>query len=175
MNQYSKQFIVDLSKLLRHGSDPFDRLISDLSDPNQRRKLIEALTQLREIASESRRPKSSASRRHKSFTYSDIKIPDVANGDAAITDLLISLRDSLVGKPALKRRRVLSDICYELNISIAKRDNIPRIIQKILDDIATRDSRELDKALNAVNEADTGSTESFMELASFITGGSRNA
>ena len=43
MKRYSDQFILDLSNLISHGSEPFDQLIVDLSDPDRRQRLIEAL------------------------------------------------------------------------------------------------------------------------------------
>ena len=74
--------------------------------------------------------------------------------------------------PTLKSRRVVEDLAHQLSVPVAKRDSIPRMIQKVLAYLATRDVEEVAQALNWVKEADRGSTESFMDLASFITRGS---
>ena len=65
-------------------------------------------------------------------------------------------------------------MAYVLDVPVAKRDSMPKMIQKILESLATRNTDTIEIALNRINEADRGSTESFMELASFITGGNRN-
>ena len=169
MKRYSDQFISDLSNLISHGPEPFDQLILDLSDPDRRQRLIDALSQLSRIASESNPPKRSSPRPNNPFSYGDIQTPQVANGDPKITEMLDALREKLTMAPALKSRRVLEDLAHQLNVPVAKRDSIPRTIQKVLAYLATRNAEEVAEALNWVKEADRGSTESFMDLASFIT------
>ena len=169
MKRYSDQFIADLSNLIRHGPEPFDRLIADLCDTERRQSLIDALSQLSRIASESTPPNRTVARSSNPFSYEDIQTPWVANGDPKVADMLESLREKLTIAPALRSRRVLEDLTYQLNVPVAKRDSIPRMIQKILECLATRNADEVAKALNWVKEADRGSTESFMDLASFIT------
>ena len=169
MKRYSDQFISDLSTLLRHGPQPFDQLITDLSDPDRRQSLIEALSQLSRIASEGKSNYRSKSRSSKRFSYDDIHTPQVENGDTRKADMLDSLREQLTKSPALKSRRALEDLTHQLSVPIAKKDSIPVVIQKILADLSTRDAEEVVVALNWVKEADSGSTQSFMDLASFIT------
>lgn len=169
MKRYSDQFISDLSTLLRHGPQPFDQLIADLSDPDQRQSLIEALHQLSKIASDGDVTYRSKPRASIRFSYDDIHTPRVENGEPEITEMLDVLREKLTMAPALKSRRVLEDLTHQLNVSITKRDSIPMMIQKILTTLATRNIDEVAEALNWVKQADRGSTESFMDLASFIT------
>ena len=171
MKRYSDQFISDLAQLIRHGPEPFDRLVDDLSDPDRRQRLLEALGHLSRIASESTPQPISRSRSARPFTYDDIKTPQVSGTDS---ELLEYIREKLTTAPGLKSRRVLLDLAYVLDVPVAKRDSMPKMIQKILESLATRNTDTIEMALNRINEADRGSTESFMELASFITGGNRN-
>ena len=82
MKRYSDQFISDLAQLIRHGPEPFDRLVDDLSDPDRRQRLLEALGHLSRIASESTPQPISRSRSTRPFTYDDIKTPQVSGTDA---------------------------------------------------------------------------------------------
>ena len=169
MKRYSDQFISDLSNLISHGPEPFDQLIADLSDPDRRQRLIDALSHLSKIASESNPPKRSRPRPNNPFSYDDIRTPLVANSNPEITEMLDVLKEKLTTAPTLKSRRVAEDLAHQLSVPVAKRDSIPRMIQKVLAYLATRDVEEVAQALNWVKEADRGSTESFMDLASFIT------
>ena len=169
MKRYSDQFMSDLSNLISHGPEPFDQLIVDLSDPDRRQRLIDALSHLSRIASESNPPKRSLPRPNNPFSFADIQTPLVANGDREITEMLDALKEKLTTSSTLKSRRVLEDLTHQLSVPVAKRDTIPRMIQKVLAYLATRNAEEVAEALNWVREADRGSTESFMGLASFIT------
>ena len=169
MTPYSDEFLSDLARLIRHGPEPFNQLIVDLSDPDRRQALITALSQMSRIASLSRLPNRSVPRRNSAFSYDDIQTPQVPGADPDIIDMLHSIREKLTTAPALKSRRALQDLAHQLNAPVARRDSMPRMIQKILAYLATRNAEEVAEALNWVKEADSGSTESFMGLASFIT------
>ena len=171
MKRYSDQFIIDLSNLISHGPEPLDQLIADLSDPDRRQNLIDALSQLSRIASERNFSNRTVPKPNSAFSYDDIQTPLVANGAPEITDMLDSLREKLTTAHSLKSRRVMEDLTHQLNVPVAKKDSIPRMIQKMLSYLATRSAEEVTDALNLVKEADRGSTESFMDLASFITRG----
>ena len=171
MKRYSDQFISDLAQLIRHGPEPFDRLVDDLSDPDRRQRIVAALSRLSRIASEKTSQSPLRSRSNKPFTYDDIETPQVGGANLEVLD---SIRERLVTTPELRSRRALLDLAHELDVSIAKRDSMPRMIQKILTSLAARGNGAIETALNRINEADRGSTESFMELASFITRGRRN-
>lgn len=165
--------MTDLASLVSHGPDQFDSLIKDLSDPDQRDKLIEALRQLRRVASDhtrSKLPVASSGR----FSYDDIRVPEVKGRDAKISDMLNLIHQKLITASTLQSRPVLVDLADHLDVPLAKRDTRPRIVQKILTSLADRDTDEISYAMNRIREADRGSTESFMELASFITRGSGN-
>ena len=173
MSRYSQKFMSDLASLVSHGPKQFDSLIEDLSDPHQRDKLIEALRQLRRVASEDTRselrvPPSG------SFSYDDIRVPEIKDGNVETSEMLNLIHKKLTTAPTLQSRPVLMDLADLLNVPLAKRDTRPRIVQKILTSLADRDTDEISYAMNRIREADRGSTESFMELASFITRGSGN-
>ena len=174
MKRYSDQFISDLAQLIRHGPEPLDRLVDDLSDPDRRQRLIKALGQLSRAASEYTSESRARSRPTSSFSYDDVQTPRVDGTHPDVAQMLDSIREKLTTASTLKSRRVLIDLAYELNISLAKRDSRPRMAQKILTALADRNVEDVEMALNRVKEADRGSTESFMDLASFITRGNRN-
>ena len=169
MKPYSKDFLTDLANLVRHGPEPFDRLISDLSDPDRRQALIDALGHVSSIASETVPTGRSLPRPNGPPSYSGITTPEIPDADPEIAPMLHAIRDKLTTAPALRSRRVMQDLVHQLNVPVAKRDSIPRMIQKILASLATRNVDEVAEALSRVKEADRGSTESFMDLASFIT------
>ena len=173
MDRYSQQFMSDLASLVSHGPDQFDSLIKDLSDPDQRDKLIEALKQLRQVASGDSRSKLRVSSSGR-FSYEDIRVPEVKDRDAKTADMLNLIHEKLITAHTLQSRPVLVDLANLLEVPLAKRDTRPRIVQKILASLADRDTDEISYAVNRIREADRGSTESFMELASFITRGSGN-
>ena len=220
MQGYSYQFICDLSKLSQHGPEPLNRLRADLSDPDRRRDLLNAIGQLNGVASEGASPRSQwgsvptgpgnvSSQEVRWFSkvldpgvpalesglpnpsyrqiqppkkkrypgpssFDDIKTPQVACSDPEVIEVLNIIREKLTTQPSLKSRRVLTDLASLLDVSLAKRDSMPRIVQKILDSLAIRSVDDIASALDRVKEADSGSTESFMELATFITHGARN-
>ena len=169
MTPYSDEFLSDLARLIRHGPEPFNQLIVDLSDPDRHQAMITALSQLSKIASQSRLRNRSIPERNSAFSYGDIQIPQVPEADPDMIDMLHSIRERLKTAPALKSRRALQDLAHQLNAPVARRDSMPRMIQNILTYLATRNAEEIAEALNWVKEADSGSTESFMDLASFIT------
>ena len=169
MTRYSDEFLSDLARLIRHGPEPFNQLIVDLTDPERREALVNALSQMSRIASQSRLSNRSSPTRNSTFSYDDIQIPQVPSADPSVTDMLHSIREKLTTAPALKSRRALQDLAHQLSAPVARRDSMPRMVQKILDYLATRNGEEVAEALNWVKEADGGSTESFMDLASFIT------
>ena len=169
MTRYSDEFMSDLARLIRHGPDPFNGLIEDLSNPIRREALVAALRQMSGVASESRLANRSTPGRNSTFSYDDIHTPQVPGDDPEITAMLDSIREKLTTTPALKGRRVLEEVAHQLSVPVAKRDSMSRMIQKILEHLATRNAKEVAEALKCLNQADTGSTESFMGLASFIT------
>ena len=169
MKSYSDKFFSDLARLIRHGPEPFDQLIADLSDPDRRQSLIDALSEVSRIASERNPAGRSILKSNVQFSYGDIQIPRVPNADPEITDLLLAIREKLTEAPNLKSRRAMEELAHQINAPVARRDSIPRMIQKILMNLSTRNADEIVKALHWIKMADTGSTESFMDLASFIT------
>ena len=168
MKRYSQQFLSDLARLLGHGPDQLDRLIEDLADPDKRRKLTEALSHLKNISSSGVSFSSSDSPSSR-FSYEDIRVPEIDKADPQKKEMLKSILQTVKMAPALERRSKLADLAFALDVPIAKKDSRPLIIQKVIDSLATRNPSEISLALKRVEEADRGSTESFMDLASFIT------
>ena len=169
MKPYSDKFFSDLARLIRHGPEPFDRLIADLSDPDRRQSLIDALSEMSRIASERNPTGRSMPKPNAQFSYGDIQIPHVPNADSEITDMLLAIREKLTVAPNLKSRRAMEELAHQINAPVARKDSIPRMIQKMLMYLSTRNADEIAKALHWIKMADRGSTESFMDLASFIT------
>ena len=169
MKQYSDQFFADLAQLIHHGPEPFEQLVKDLSDPDRRKDLIEALVHLSRVASETAPRAHSRSGSASPFSYDDIQTPQVTCTDPEVVEMLDTIRERLTTASTLRSRRALVDLAYDLDVPLAKRDSMPRMVQKMLTTLATRDAEDIAIALNRVKEADRGSTESFMELASFIT------
>ena len=196
MERYSDSFISDVAQLmLRHGHKSLYQLTQDLSAPSNcehRRKLVDDLEQcIRDLTDAERRrealeglsqlPKMMSAavpgtqnkplrRSAKSFTYDDIEIPQMADADPRTVATLDAIYERFTAKEStLKRRRTLIELADELNVPVAKRDSMPQMVQKMLNSLASRNLNEVEAALTVVKEADRGSTESFMELASFIT------
>ena len=126
------------------------------------------------IASETAPKSHSQSGSANPFSYDDIQTPQVTCTDPEVVEMLDAIRERLTTASTLRSRRELVDLAYDLDVPLAKRDSMPRMVQKILKSLAARDAEDIAIALNRVKEADRGSTESFMELASFITRDSRS-
>ena len=174
MNRYSDKFIRDLAQLISHGPEPLDRLIDDLSDPSKRDNLLNALGQLSRAATEASPESHPTVNPSRPFSYDDVQVPKIVGADPRADKDLEIMRQKLVTSANLRNRRVLSNLADEFSISLARRDTMPRIAQKILTSLSTRNAEEISRALSLIKDADRDSTESFMDLANFITRGSAN-
>ena len=168
MSKYSRDFLADLLRLVSHGPEPIEGLISDLSDPERRRSLIAALIEIRSVASDFGKPRQQTVPPGR-FSYADIQIPESGRSNPDRSEKLETILKTLTNSASFQSRPVLVDLAGRLNVSLVKKDSRARIVQKIVDGLATRDVERVTCALLRVREADRGSTESFMELASFIT------
>ena len=172
MKKYSRGILQDFARLASHGPDEIESLIADLSNPARREILIQLLRQISEASSEPEnvRPKSAPS---SSFTYADVKIPEPAKSNPDRREKLEAIFKALTTTAYLQSRPVLVSLAERLDVPLAKKDSRARVVQKIIDTLAICDSDQLTHAMLEVRKADRGSTESFMDLASFITNGPR--
>ena len=89
--------------------------------------------------------------------------------------MLAEVKDKLTTARMLKSRSTLSELAYELDVPLGKRDTMPRMAQKILTALADRDPMEIEKALGIISqEAKRGTSEAFREYAAFIVGDGTN-
>jgi hypothetical protein len=169
MREYSRGFLEDLARLVSHGPDEIESLISDLSNPDRRNRLIDVLRQISTVASDYGTAKQrTASGR---FSYADIRIPESVKTKPDMSEKLEAILKVLTTTASFQSRPVLVDLAERLSVPVVKKDSRARIVQKIIDNLATRDTEQLTRAILDVRNADRGSTESFMGLASFITNG----
>ena len=178
MNKRRDQSVPDLAKLIE--PETLDELIEAIivkveSDPRLGERFSAAIDQSKT------RPENGAShprakpRAASSFSYDDVETPQASIASPEANAMLEAIRESLTTAPMLQSKQTLSELAYELDVPLAKRDSMPRMAQKILLSLAERDSECIKMALNRVNdEANRGSTEAFMEFASFIMGDRRN-
>ena len=136
--------------------------------------MLKALGQLSQAASGKSLQSHLPVNPSKPFSYDDVQIPKVAGADPQADNNLETIWQKLTMSPNLRSRRVLSNLADEFSIPLAKKDTMPRIVQKILTSLSVRDAEDISMALSLVEEADRDSTESFMDLANFITRGSGN-
>ena len=109
------------------------------------------------------RPKSAGA-----FSYDDVQTPEIAAAPRVV-EMLAEIKEKLTTARMLKSRQTLSELAYELDVPLAKRDTMPRMAQKILLALAGRDSEDVEKALNLISrEAKRGTSEAFREYAAFI-------
>ncbi len=170
MQKYSKGFLEDLARLVSHGPDEIESLVSDLSDPDRRETLVRLLGQISEIASdyESARKRTTTP---GTFSYADIRIPESAKSDPNSLAKLEAILKALTTTASLQSRPVLLSLAERLDVPLVKKDSRARVVQKIINTLATCGDDQLTRGMLEVRKADRGSTESFMDLASFITNG----
>ena len=115
------------------------------------------------------RPKSAGA-----FSYDDVQTPEIAAAPRVV-EMLAEVKEKLTTARMLKSRTTLSELAYELDVPLAKRDTMPRMAQKILTALADRDPMEIEKALGIISqEAKRGTSEAFREYAAFIVGDRTN-
>ena len=178
MNKRSDQRVSDLASDLAQQIEPeiLDDLVEAIivkviSDPRLGERFSAAIDQSKT------RPENGASRPRakpraaSSFSYGDVKTPQASIAGPGANEMLEAMRERLTTAPMLQRRRTLTEIAYEFDVPLAKRDTMPRMAQKILQTLAERDSDEIEKALKRISrEAERGTTASYMRLANGIMG-----
>ena len=166
MSKYSGRFLADLASLLRHGEAPLAQLISDLNDDQKRVELVQALHALRTIAAQSKRrqQRGPAPQTQEEMLFQ-------LGDDPVRHDLLAGLWKELTEIEAFKDRSVLVSLAESMDVRVVKKDSRAAIVTKILTrakDLPLDDARML---ADRIHMLDTGSSESFRELARFITRG----
>ena len=170
--------ISDLAKLME--PETLDELIDAIivkveSDPRLGERFSAAIDQAKTRAENGASRPRSKPKAASSFSYDDVETPQASIAGPGANEMLEAMRERLTTAPMLQSKQTLLEIAYELDVPLAKRDTMPRMAQKILQSLAERDSEDIKMALNRVNdEANRGSTEAFMEFASFIMGNRRN-
>lgn len=166
MPKYSGRFLADLASLLRHGEAPLAQLISDLNDGQKRAELVQALDALRPMAAQDKRrqQRGPAPQAQKEML---LQLGD----DPERRDLLVGLWKELTEVETFKDRKVLVRLAESMDIRIVKKDSRAAIVTKILTrakELRLDDARRL---ADRIHMMDTGSSESFRQLARFVTKG----
>ena len=174
MNKRIDQSVSDLAKLIE--PETLDELIEAIivkveSDPRLGERFSAAIDQSKTRAENGASRSRAKPKAASSFSYDDVKTPQASIAGPEANEMLDAMRERLTTAPMLQRRRTLTEIAYEFDVPLAKRDTMPRMAQKILLTLAERDSDEIEKALERISrEARRGTTEAFMTLANGIMG-----
>lgn len=166
MSGYSDDFLKDLARLLRHGHEPLSILIHDLADQAKRDELARALEGLRQIATE--RTGTAAVGGRKPVSRS-IDLGLRRNEDPEKYDSLSGLAQLLLNAETFKDRRNLIVVSESLAVKTTQRDSRFRIVQRIVSAISVMPVADLRKTVNGIQALERGSSETFQELANFIT------
>ena len=141
------------------------------SDPSLGERFSAAINQAKTGAENGASHPRAKPRAASSFSYDDVKTPQASIAGSEANEMLDAIREQLTTAPMLQRKSTLTEIAYEFDVPLAKRDTMPRMAQKILQSLAERDSDEIEKALERISrEARRGTTEAFMTLANGIMG-----
>lgn len=169
MSKYSRRFLADLASLLRHGEAPLAQLISDLNDDQKRAELVQALHALRTMATQ---PK----RRQQRSTAAQIQEEMLLqlSDDPERHELLAGLWRQLTETETFKDRSVLARLAESMDVRVVKKDSRAAIISKILTRAKELSLEDAQILAGRIRMLDTGSSESFRELARFITRGNQH-
>ena len=178
MNKRSDQRVSDLASDLAQLIEPeiLDDLVEAIivkviSDPRLGERFSAAIDRSKTRAENGASRPRAKPRAASSFSYDDVKTPQASIAGPGANEMLDAMRERLTTAPMLQRRRTLTEIAYEFDVPLAKRDTMPRMAQKILQSLAERDSDEIEKALERIRrEAERGTTASYMRLANGIMG-----
>ena len=150
-------------------------IVKVISDPRLGERFSAAIEQSKAGAENGSSHPRAKRRAASLFSYDDVETPKASIAGPEANEMLDAIRERLTTAQMLQRRRTLTEIAYDFDVPLAKRDTMPRMAQKILLSLAERDSEYIEMALNRVNEeAKRGTTEAFMEFASFIMGDRRS-
>ena len=161
--------IEDLERVKSAASEPLDRMIANLAEPDSAEAAPEEQT--------SASPKNAASKRKNAASgsglYGDIAIPELRAADSRGVRMFREMLNTLTTSDLFQRRRVLLELAGKLNVPVAKSDNRKRMMEKIVSRLAGMDTDQLAQARVCVRKSDRGSTETFMRFGTFIANGAR--
>lgn len=158
----AKQLASDIARQLEPEIKA--RIVKVISDPDPR---------LGELFGSGASHPRAKPRAASAFSYDDVETPKAANASPEACEMLAEMREMLVTAPQLRSRPKLIDIAYDLDVPLAKSDTMPRMAQKMLTAFADRDTEEIKTAFDLVKqEAERGTTASYMRLANGIMGNS---
>ena len=152
--------------MLRHGEGPLGQLISDLNDDQRRAELVQALDALRTVAAQ---PKRRQRRGPVPQTRGQMLLQ--LGDDPAKRDLLVGLWKELTEVETFKDRSVLVRLAESIDIRVAKKDSRAAIVTKVLARAGELPLDDAQMLADRIRMLDTGSSESFRELARFVTRG----
>jgi len=170
MNTYSEDFLKDLAKLLRHGPEPLQTLISDLSNVETRTQFINQLSRLAELSGQMSRPKKPKQVIAKTNIRLDEKLQSLRNKNPQQYELLKKLHEQLLERVKTLERSLLLRVCNKLGIHITSKMTRTVIVGEIISKLAELEHAPLEQALKDVADLDRGSSAEFLKLAAFITG-----
>lgn len=173
-NRYPDAFLFDLARLLRHGSEPLDAIINEISNADTRAHLIRKLITLSDLSKEMARhkkPQQAASERRHSLERLEEVLRTLHDKDAKRYEILTQMRQRLRDKASVIDRKSLAQLGEKLGMHFGAK--LPRV--EIIDRIIVRlvDYEAFDQGLRDVANLDRGSPGEYMKLAEFITGSSR--
>lgn len=144
-------------------------IVKVISDPRLGERFSAAIDQAKTSAENGAGMRRAKPRAASAFSYEDVRTPEVAAAPNVV-EMLAEVKEKLTTAPTLKSRQTLFDLAYALDVPLAKSDTMPRMAQRILNSLAERDPKEIEKAFDLITrESKRGTTEAFMEYAAFIT------
>ena len=150
-------------------------IVEVISDPRLGERFSAAIEHSKTGAENGASHPRAKRRAASSFSYDDVETPKASIAGPEANEMLDAIRERLTTADMLQRRRTLTEIAYDFEVPLAKRDTMPRMAQKILQSLAERDSDEIAKAHERISlEARRGTTEAFMTLAAGIMGDRRD-
>lgn len=169
MPRYTAKFLDDLARLLSHGYRPISQLIADLNDAEKRTELTHALQNLRDVSTSLSRTKQKS--RSNIPIQPSIGLPIKWSVDPEKYDLLSNLSKLLLEVQTFRERRLLVEIAESLQVRVGSRDSRIRIIQRIVNTAGDLPVDRIRQVVDNVRMMESGTGESFKELARFITRG----
>ena len=150
-------------------------IVKVISDPRLGERFSAAIEQAKNGAENGASHPRAKRRAASSFSYDDVETPKASIAGPEANEMLDAIRERLTTAQMLQRRRTLTEIAYDFDVPLAKRDTMPRMAQKILLSLSERDSDEIAKAHERISrEARRGTTEAYLTLANGIMGDRRS-
>ncbi len=173
IDKYPFVFFSDLARLLRHGSEPLEAIINEISKPEARAALISRLTALAEFSKDVSRQKSQhrrSPRASNNIEGTEEALQVLQAKDTKRYEILVELRHHLKAKARTLDRKSLTQVSDKMGIHFGAKLSRLAIIDRIILKLAQVDDTAFNQGLKDVADLDRGSPEEYMKLAGFITG-----